>query len=43
MLIDFIQFFAQLVIALAILRVAQVKLLDRNPDSALGAAIAFLN
>lgn len=43
MLIDFLQFMAQLILALTILRVAQVKLIDRNPDSLVGGALAFIN
>lgn len=42
MLVNFVQFTAQLIIALVLLRVAQVMLLKRNPESSLGKALAFV-
>lgn len=43
MLIDFLQFMAQLILALTILRVVQVKLIDRDENSLVGSALAFIN
>lgn len=42
MLINFLQFLANLIIALALLRVLEAKVLESNPDSAFGQALAFV-
>lgn len=42
MLINFLQFFANLIIALVLLKVLSAKLLERNENSALGKALAFI-
>lgn len=43
MLINFLQFTANLIIALVLLRVVSAKLLERDSDSALGKALAFIS
>lgn len=42
MLIDFVAFFAKLVIALAILKLLETHFVNNNSDSAIGGALAFL-
>ena len=42
MLVNFIQFLANLLIALVLLKLIQVHLVKRNPDSAPSRALAFL-
>ena len=42
MLVNFIQFFANLIIALTILKLAEVHIIKRNSDSPVGQALAFL-
>lgn len=42
MLVDFIAFFAKLIIALVILKMIEVRTTQKNPDSALGQALCFI-
>lgn len=42
MLVNFIQFFANLIIALTLLKMIQVHIVKRNPDSPAGQALSFL-
>lgn len=42
MLINFVQFTANLIIALVALKLLELHLLQRNPDSPIGQALAFL-
>ena len=43
MLVSFLHDFANIVIALALLRLLATFLLSRDPDSALGKAIAYIH
>lgn len=43
MLIDFLQFLANFILASVILRFAQVKLIERDENSLVGSALAFIN
>jgi hypothetical protein len=42
MAINFVQFTANLIIALVLLKLIELSLLRRNPDSAAGQALAFI-
>lgn len=42
MLVDFVAFFAKLILALVILKLIEVKVTQNNPESALGQALCFL-
>lgn len=42
MLVDFIAFFAKMVLALIILKMIETHIVRKNPDSATGQALAFL-
>ena len=42
MLINFIQFFANLIIALTILKLAEVHVVKRNQDAPISQLLAFL-
>lgn len=43
MLISFVHFTAQLIIAMTILRLIAAKLIENNPDSPLGSALSFVS
>jgi hypothetical protein len=42
MLIDFIAFLCKLGLGLLVFKLAEVKLIERNPESSIGGALAFL-
>lgn len=42
MLVNFIQFFANLIIALTILKLVEVHMIKRNPDAPTAQMLAFL-
>lgn len=42
MLVNFIQFFANLIIALALLKLVEVHMVRKNPDSPVSHTLAFL-
>lgn len=42
MLIDFIAFLFKLGLGLLVLKLLEVKLLERSPESSIGGALAFL-
>jgi hypothetical protein len=41
-LVNFLQFVANLIIAMALLKVIQAKMIERDPDSAFAKSLAFV-